>query len=206
MPPWICPRYSGVAGLMEHFLCITFSFSLNKSGKGSYPEILLNDLLNDDCDLIFTPSFKRLITGNVKIYRIGQYKQIAAFHKDHSFGSKKALQYEDFRGEKFISVSQQDKELDFTEEFISNLNKRGIYPEIYAQTDNIDSVFMMLEANLGVTVVPDYFAERLTGSSMIKTCDIDEDLRGAILLAAWKADNQSEVLERFLLYLKDHFQ
>ena len=32
MPPWICPRYSGVAGLMEHFLCITFSFSLNKSG------------------------------------------------------------------------------------------------------------------------------------------------------------------------------
>ena len=60
------------------------------------------------------------------------------------------------------------------------------------------AVLLMLEANLGVTVIPDYFSERLSGNTRIHTAKIDEPLKGANLVAVWKKDNKSKELRQFL--------
>lgn len=213
-----------VAGGYTGFLQLGFCIDTNKAGfadlikafseehsdirmqiQGGYPEQLLQSLQFDKCDLFITPYYYKLKEGKMNYWKIGSYKQLVAFHKDHPFNKKESIRFEDFSDVKYIGVTNENMELEFTEEFIEKLKKNNIQPQILIKTDNIDTVFLMLDANVGVSVIPEYFSERLSGSARIQLREIDEDLKGTDLVAVWKKENTSEELKTFIAYMKKFF-
>lgn len=170
--------------------------------QGGYPGELLQGLTSGEFDLIFTPAFRKVQNEKLNRHVLGLYHTVAAFHRDHPFHKKDALKYADFEDEKFIYISGDRDELDFSAKFMHQLNLHHIRVHQIARIDNIDTVFLMLDSNLGVTVLPEYFAGRFAGTSQISICPIDEPLKPTEFLAVWKNHGISEELKQFCKYLK----
>jgi len=194
---------AGIADLIKEFAESNPGLRLNL--QGGYPENLMRELQYDRCDLFVSPYSKSFESKEFRYLSVGHYKQLAAFHKSHRFAQKDSLSFKDFIDEPLICVTNSNIELEFAEEFIEALKARHIQPKILSRTDNIDTVFLMLDANLGVSVIPEYFLERLAASSRIQLCPIDEELNGTDLVAVWKTVNQSAELKKFIDYMMNYF-
>ena len=144
---------SGLSGILRDFSRTQPQIRLQLSG--GYPEELLEKLSADEYDLIFTPSFRKLRNEKLCRHVMGTFPIIAAFHRDHRFTRKKSLKYRDFEGENFIYISGEKEELIFSSEFIHQLDSRHVHVNRIAQSDNIDTVFLMLDSGLGITVLPE---------------------------------------------------
>lgn len=173
---------------------------------GGYPEMLLKGLESGEYDLIFTPSFRKITQGHFQSHIIGSYRTIAAFYKDHPFSRKKALTYKDFEKEKYIYISGVEEELVFSGNFVHNLQEAHVHVRIIGRIDNIDTVFMMLDSNMGVTVLPEYFTGRFSGTSEIRTCEIAEDLEKTDFLAVWKETEPERELKLLVNFLKEYYK
>lgn len=189
---------AGISTVLRGFslLCSRIRLQIH----GGYPAALLDGLLKDRYDLIFTPSFRGIRKDKLQFHTIGTYKTIAAFHQGHRFSQKEFLTYSDFENENFIYISGTDQELDFSSEFLHRLEQAGVHIHIFSRNDDIDSVFLMLDSDMGVTVLPEYFIGRFYGTSQIRTCPIRENLKPTDFLAVWKQGKRSEELEEFLQY------
>jgi len=194
---------AGIADLIKEFAESHPGLRLNL--QGGYPENLMRELRYDRCDLFVSPYSRSFESEELRYVSVGHYKQLAAFHKNHRFFQKESLKFEDFVDEPLICVTNSNIELEFAEEFIEKLKARHLHPKIMTRTDNIDTVFLMLDADLGVSVIPEYFMERLAASSRIKLCPIDEQLNGTDLVAVWKEDNKSTELRTFIDYMTSYF-
>jgi len=193
---------SGISSILRRFSLAHPEIMLRV--EGGYPADLLNGLTSGKFDLIFTPSFRKIQNEKLNRLVLGSYHTVAAFHQDHPFHKKKALKYADFEEEKFIFISGDREELDFSSKFIHQLNLHHVRIHQIARIDNIDTVFLMLDSNLGVTVLPEYFAGRFAGSSQITICPIDENLKPTEFLAVWKNYGISDELKLFSAFLQLH--
>ena len=172
---------------------------------GGYPEQLLKGLASEEYDMIFTPAFRKSIQDNFQSFLIGQYRTVAAFNKDHPFSKKKSLTFQDFEGQDYIYISGINDELVFSSEFYHHLQNAGVHVRILDRIDNIDTVFLMLDANMGVTVLLEYFASRFTGTSGICTCPIDEALEETDFMALWRKGSSDRELKKITDYLGKYF-
>ncbi|MBR3244114.1 MAG: LysR family transcriptional regulator [Parasporobacterium sp.] len=172
---------------------------------GGYPEDLINQLLSDQYDLILVPSFSGLKTKKWRYCRLGSFRSVAAFHKTHSFAKKRRLKLSDFDGENYIYISGSNI-MDFTGDFMHRIDQAGVNLNVFARTDNIDAAFFMLDAGLGVTVLPEYFIGRFAGTSDIKTCPISEDLKATDFYAVWKPKKQERSMEQLITYIENYYK
>ncbi len=168
--------------------------------EGGYPGNLIKQMLQEEYDLIYVPAFRELADNKVNHYTLAKYRTVAAFHRGHPFSGAGQLHYSDFEGEDFICISGEEQNLDFTTGFLKSLNAAGVSVHTVMRTDNIDSAFLMVDADMGVTVLPEYFQGRFYGSSQIRTAYIDEDLPPTDYMAVWKCGRPSWELEAFLQY------
>ena len=187
---------TGISGLLRDYSAAYPEIKLKV--RGGYPTDLMNALSADEYDLIFTPSFRKIRNEKLCRHTIGTFRTVAAFNKSHRFARKKALRFSDFAEENLIYISGEDQDLEFAGDFYHQLNLRNIHVNLAARIDNIDSVFLMLDADLGITVLPEYFSGRFSGSSHIRTCPIQENLKPTDFLAVWKPGNHSDELQTFL--------
>lgn len=194
---------TGLSGLIRSFLSDHPEIHLEISG--GYPGDLLASLLSDQFDLIFSPSYHGLKNTRLNQHVIGRYQTIAAFRRDHPFAKKKALKFTDFSQQDYIHVSGKDEELEFASEFLHQMEAHNIRLNIMQRTDNIDTVFLMIDAGLGFTVIPEYFAGRLFGTSQIRTCRIDESLKATEFLALWKPGQHTKEMAAFIRAVKEYF-
>ena len=64
----------------------------------------------------------------------------------------------------------------------------------------------MLDSNLGVAVLPEYFTGRFSGSSNIRSRLIDEPLEPTDFYAVWKPGKQSKELSQLVTYMKEYYK
>ena len=192
---------SGISSILRRFSLAHPEIMLRV--QGGYPGDLLNGLTSDEFDLIFTPSFRKIQNEKLSRCVLKTYRTVAAFHQDHPFHKKKSLKFSDFEGEKYIFISGDREELDFSNEFKHQLDLHHVHVHQIARIDNIDTVFLMLDSNLGVTVLPEYFSGRFAGTSQISICPIEENLKPTDFLAVWKSRRISEELELFSKFITD---
>ena len=169
---------------------------------GGYPEQLLQGLKTEEYDVIFTPAFRKSTQAHFNSHLLGRYKTVAAFNKEHPFSKKKSLTFKDFEGVDFIYTSGIKEELAYSSEFYYRLQAAGVHVRIRDRIDNIDTVFLMLDANLGVTVLLDYFSARFSESSGIKICPIEEDLQETDFLALWRNEPPCAELKLFADFIE----
>lgn len=194
---------TGISGFLRSFSEEFTDIKLQV--HGGYPEQLLKGLALGEYDLIFTPAFRKSIQDNFQSLLIGRYRTVAAFNKDHPFSKKKRLKFRDFEGQDYIYVSGINEELEYSSEFYHHLQAAGVHIRILDRIDNIDTVFLMLDANMGVTVLLEYFGTRFTGKSGIRVCPIDEELEQTDYMALWRKGPQEKELKKLTDHMKDYF-
>ncbi|MBR6349861.1 MAG: LysR family transcriptional regulator [Lachnospiraceae bacterium] len=170
---------------------------------GDYPSNLVESLVKDEYDIILSPAFENINQENLESCVIGRYGLVAAFKEGHRFEGCESVSYEDFEGEKMIYVSAPDIRLDFTSQFIRRLEEKKVHTEVISTIDNIETVLLMLEARMGISVLPEYFAGRFYGTSGIRTCRIDEKLSSVAFSAIWQKGKMTREKSLFIEHLKE---
>ena len=104
-----------------------------------------------------------------------------------------------------IYLSDPNRQLDFTSEFSHKMQEKNIRAEVVTVIDDIESALIMMEAGIGISVIPEYFKGRFHGTSGLKTCRIAEDLKGVAFTAMWRRGRTTPELSKFLTHMKEFF-
>lgn len=120
----------------------------------------------------------------------------AAFPENHPLVKKKKLYLKDLANETFIMTPRSVGVL-YYETFMSAFNHAKFTPNIAIQADDLHTVLALVASGMGITLTPSPF-EPMKG---IVKRDI-EDVNIAIVSSiAWHKDNNSKILEDFLLFV-----
>ena len=194
---------TGMAKMMDSFTKAHPEIRLRI--HGGYPGELMDLLMKETYDVILAPSFETVKSDNLNSFPIGHYELVAAFRKDHRFAKKKSVTCRDFENEKLIYLSSPELRMDFTGQFERRMEETKTHADIVAAIDDIETVLIMLEAGQGITVMPEYFKGRFHGTSGLKTCKINEKLKGVAFSAMWRKGRQSKETEQFIKHIKAYY-
>ena len=189
---------AGISEVLKGFLEVQPKIRLHITG--GYPSDLLNKLFEGECDLIFIPAFLELERYKLNYVTLKIYDLVAAVNKDHPFANKDFLRFTDFEDENFFIISSKEQNFDFSTYFLKYLNQAGVHVNIASKIDNIETVFLMIESGMGITVLPEYFKGRFSGTSRIRTVNIRESLPPTEFIAVWKVEKPKAELSTFLEY------
>lgn len=166
------------------------------------PSALLKSLKNGEHDLIFVPVFdERFLEGLCyKVY--DEYSLVVVLPGRHILAGREGLTRYDLRNEKLILACSKDGQLGEDKKVLGQFEAAGIHPEIVERNENIETIFFMLSANMGVTILPSYLFDpvmhHIGKLRAVPLLPKDEFVQVA---AVWTPENQNPSLTKILPFL-----
>ena len=120
-------------------------------------------------------------------------------HASHPLAQRTGLTREDLRDEVnlFMSPSSTGDSL-ADEYFIRLYQKAGYYPNILLRSSDVESILMMVSAEEGVSILPVSCMRRLSDTDNLVFVPLVGENETEEILAIWRKDNDSPLLEHFL--------
>ncbi|WP_123039630.1 LysR family transcriptional regulator [Cohnella candidum] len=186
----------------------TFLPELIRRFRAKYPKIELSlnhfpirmlkeALENGDLDVGFTaPAGLSRIDGiRTKIIRRAPYRVVLPC--DHPLANRAALNLSELADEPFIIYNRQDNHVGSFHYIVQLCEKSGFTPKIASQPRFVDTVMILVEAGLGIAILPKDF--EMSASSSLRFVEIEDSEDGSFELAvAWKKGNLNPSIPLFL--------
>lgn len=189
---------SDLSELMRHFhqehtnILITFY-------RGS-ADALAAGLLAGQYDIIFTwdstnlkqnPDVEHCIVENAGL--------VVALYDRHPFAQRRSLTRQELRSESIIYMSPSAADDSYGDNFFMGLYRdAGYRPNILFRSADCESVLMMVAAEEGISILPDYFTEKLYDADNLKFVPLLGKQEREEIIAAWRRDSSNSALPLFL--------
>ena len=158
-------------------------------------DVLAAGLLHHVYDIIFTWD-----STNLK----QQAKLVVALYAGHPFAQRRQLRREELRGENILYMSPSDADDSYGDAFFMQLYKSAGYkPNILFRSSDTESILMMVAAEEGISILPDYCTDKLYHADNLVFVPLIGDGEEEEIIAAWLKDNQNPALEHFLTDLRE---
>ena len=125
---------------------------------------------------------------------------VVALPLDHPMAHRRILALKELAREKFIFTARQDAPA-FSPWLLALCQRAGFEPEIALETDRSPSALNYVAAGFGVALFPAQIG-RLAMPSL-RFVPLDKSTPEYQLCVAWRKDNRSPALERFLVTARD---
>ena len=126
---------------------------------------------------------------------MSQERLVVALPLDHPLATRRTLALKDLAREKFIFTARHDAPA-YTPWLLALCQRAGFEPEIALETDRSPSALNYVAAGFGVAVFPAQIGR--LAMPLIRFVPLDKSTPEYQLCAAWRKDNHSPALERFL--------
>ncbi len=166
-------------------------------------DLLAAGLLRGEYDVIFTWDSTNIRQEVwVEHHLVEEVQLMAVLYKRHPYARRTTLTRADLKGEKlfFMSPSSDGDSLGDAH-YIQLYQKAGYQPDIILRTSDMESVTMMVEAEMGISILPAYCANnRQAGDNLVFVPLVGE---GEIeeIIAVWRRDDENPALEQFLQHM-----
>ena len=80
-------------------------------------------------------------------------------------------------------------------------HKAGYQPQIVCRSTDVESILIMVAAEEGISIVPDYCVKKITDAEGLVFVDMRGDQEVEQIDALWKKRNDNVALQRFLSFL-----
>jgi DNA-binding transcriptional LysR family regulator len=167
-----------------------------------FPTKMLKESLElGELDLAFTlPSGLDRI-DEIEIQSVASEKYCIVMHKNHHLSNQQRIHLRDLATEPFIIHNRHDSPVGSYDFIIHLCEQNGLTPRIVSQPRFVDSVPVLVESEIGISILPKSF-EALSSPSL-RFIEIDGlDDNHFELVVAWKKNNLNPSIALFLDVLK----
>ena len=139
----------------------------------------------------------------LEIAIMSQERLVAAVPLDHPLATRRVLALKELAREKFIFTARHDAPA-YTPWLLALCQRAGFEPEVALETDRSPSALNYVAAGFGVALFPAQIG-RLAMPS-VRFVPLDKTTPEYQLCAAWRKDNRSPALARFLATAREAIQ
>lgn len=161
-------------------------------------------LLNNQFDLILTWDSTNLKQDErVDWLPVEEVRLVAALYAGHPLAQRVRLTRRELRGEPIIYMSPAETLDSYGDAFFMNLYKEAGYrPNILFCSSDIESILMMVAAEEGVSVLPDYSARKYFPAENLVFIPLTGHGEQEEVIAAWRNDTGNPALAQFVAALR----
>ncbi len=161
-------------------------------------------LLNDDYDIIFTWDSTNLKMNEAcDAIEIEKAPLTAALYASHPLGQKEYLERSDLKGEPLIYMSPSGLSENYGDDIFMNLyQKAGYVPNIVCRSTDVESVLIMVAAEEGISILPDYCVRKITDAEGLVFVPMKGENEVEEIHAVWKKESRQPALQSFLQQLR----
>ena len=169
--------------------------------KSDTPTRLLRRLRSGEFDLIMTPIFEKKHFENVSYKRIFRDSLVAVVPQAHILANKSIVTRKDLRDENLILAVMPDCEIGEDSKIVESFWRLNYHPNILAKIEDIETVFMMVCINQGLTILPSYLSVTALGRERLTVIPFGGDEDYLDIIAAWLPQKENPSLDKILPYL-----
>lgn len=164
-------------------------------------EQITNALENENLDIGFTRSFSVQDNPNLIYKKVYTDSISIVMRYDHPMANLASINISDLVNEPFISINRQHSAGIF-DLLIKLCSSKGFSPNIVSQPQQIETILCLVEAGIGISIIPNCFKTYLT--SNIKFIDIEGDDAYIDLVVAWNKNTTNRSIPLFLNELNQY--
>jgi len=195
LPTFFYKKYLSAWVSEFHAAHSDIGLNLSQHNSGMLYEALKNQDLDVgftiSCDIIDNEGFDKLVVYSDKISLI--------MREDNPLALKEDLSFRDLGAEPFVMLSERE-----SYGFFNTATKiclaRGLKPNIVSTPTSLETVLLLADAGLGVTLLP---SSSISGyTSKLKYIGLEGNDTYIDMVIAWKKNNRNPALSVFLEYMK----
>ena len=163
-------------------------------------DALAAGLLRQAYDIIFTWDSTNLKTQEGVVCRtVEKARLVVALYAGHPLARRRQLFREELRGEHILYMSPDAGDDSYGDAFfMQQYSRAGFKPNILFRSADTESVLMMVSAEEGISILPDYCTEKLYHADNLVFVPLSGEGEEEEIIAAYRADNPNPALRRFL--------
>ncbi|WP_240421317.1 LysR family transcriptional regulator [Paenibacillus periandrae] len=167
------------------------SVNLNRYNWGSLIEALQHEELN----IGFMYSFGLERYPEMEYFNVFQDTLELVMSERHTLSGKSSIKLSDLAKEPFLHMSRNISPLSY-EVTLNTCQKNGFTPDVIHESPQTDSLLMLIEAGVGITILPSYVSSQKSPS--LRFIDIEGDETKIDMIAAWNKKNNNPAIRLFL--------
>lgn len=154
-------------------------------------------LLNEDLDIIFTWDHDEIIEyEGLEWKKVEESPLDVVIYNTHPFVNRTQLKRNDLKEEELLYLAPSGSYL--MDAYLQRYIDAGFQPKVIFHTDDIDSILMMVAAEEGISVMPQYITRKINGLEGIHCIPLVGTGENASVVAVWRTDSDSKVLQAFI--------
>lgn len=175
-----------------------------------YPNILLScyrddtdtlaaGLFNGDYDIIFTWDSTNITQESDVEWRIHEMSPlVVAMHNTHRLAQRKFLTRKELKNESILYMTPSKTGESYADDhFIELYKKAGYLPQILLRSNDAESILMMVAAEEGISILPDYVTKKLIQADNLIFVPLVGDGEFAKILRVWRKNDKNVALRYF---------
>ena len=165
--------------------------------------MLAAGLLHQEYDIVFTWDSTNLRTQEgVTFQTVEKARLVVALYAGHPLTQRCQLTRQELRGENILYMSPDAAPDSYGDAFfMQRYAEAGYKPNILFRSADTESILMMVAAEEGISLLPDYCTDRLYNADNLVFVPLVGEGEEEEIIAAWQSGNQNPALGRFLTEL-----
>lgn len=162
-------------------------------------------LLEDKYDMIFTWDGSNLRHEHtMESMEIERAQLVAALYPDHPLARRGSLYRKDLKNERILYMSPSENGDSLGDaHFLELYQKAGYQPNILLRSTDTESILMMVSAEEGISILPDYCTKKLTDAENLVFLPLTGEEEYEEIHAIWKKDNQNPAIRQLIQLFQD---
>jgi DNA-binding transcriptional LysR family regulator len=168
-----------------------------------FPSKMLKESLEEgELDIALTQPSGLHRIEEIEIQTVAKEKYCIVMHKNHPLANNKKIKLADLATEPFIIHNRHDSPVGSYEFIVHLCEQSGLTPRIVSQPRFVDTVPILVESEIGISILPKSF--EAVSSPSLRFIEID-GLEGHDfeLVMAWKKNNLNPSISLFLNILSE---
>lgn len=166
------------------------------------PSMLMKSLRSGEVDLILMPLFDEAFYGDIAYRKIAWDNLIAVLPKNHRLAQNQYITWRELKDEPLILAASPEKEVGEGKMILENFLRRGYQPQVLEPIEDVETIFFMISANMGITILPAYLTASVYTRGRLAAVPFGGVTDQVDIIAGWMPDKASPSLERILPFLE----
>lgn len=166
------------------------------------PSMLLKQLKEGSVDLAFMPMFEEEYYQGIEYQYVAKDKMVVVLPTNHHLAQNPSIHWTDLKDERLIMAATTNSEVGEDKKILENMRRMGVKPNIVANIEDVETIFFMISANMGLTILPAYMAAPIATRGRMTFVPLSEAENQIPIIAGWMPKQNNPSLDIILPFLE----
>lgn len=156
---------------------------------------MIEKLKSDELDIAFTLSLGLQSIGGLEYKTLWHQTHCIILQQDHPLADRTSINISELAHDSFVMLDREEAPPGF-DLLLATCANHGFSPNLVSTASRIEAVLMMVDAEIGITILPKYL--QLFAPPSLRFINIEGDNLKVDVLASWKKINKNPSLSLFI--------